>query len=42
MEWQKWLDNQSVEDALFIIDDALSHGFEFKVEDGNVFFREQV
>ena len=30
----------SVDETLKIIDDALCHGFEFKVENGNVYFRE--
>lgn len=30
----------SVEEWLEIIDDALCHGFEFKVENGNLYYRE--
>lgn len=40
--WHKWLDNQTVECAMTIIDDALCNGFEFKVEDGNIYYREAV
>jgi len=31
----------SLDDYLWIIDDALCHGFEFKVENHSLYFREQ-
>lgn len=34
------METYSVDETLKIIDDALCHGFEFKVENGNVYFRE--
>ena len=37
--WNK-METYSVDETLKIIDDALCHGFEFKVENGNVYFRE--
>lgn len=37
--WNR-METYSVGETLKIIDDALSHGFEFKVENGNVYFRE--
>lgn len=33
------LDEQSVEQCLYIINDALYYGFEFIVENHNIFFR---
>ena len=32
----------TLEESLAIIDDALCHGFEFKVEDGKLYYREMV
>ena len=32
--------NQSIDEILAIIDDALSHGFEFKVENGKLHTRQ--
>ena len=29
----------TIEDFMKIVEDALSHGFEFKVENGNIYFR---
>ena len=37
--WNR-METYSVDETLKIIDDALCHGFEFKVENGNVYFRE--
>ena len=37
--WNR-METYTVDEALKIIDDALCHGFEFKVENGNVYFRE--
>ena len=37
--WNR-MERYSVDETLKIIDDALCHGFEFKVENGNVYFRE--
>lgn len=37
--WNR-METYSVDETLKIIDDALSHQFEFKVENGNVYFRE--
>ena len=37
--WNR-METYSVDETLNIIDDALCHGFEFKVENGNVYFRE--
>ena len=34
------LNNIDVECALEIIDDALCYGFEFKVENGKIFYKE--
>lgn len=34
------LNNTDVELALEIIDDALCYGFEFKVENGKIFYKE--
>lgn len=38
----KDLDSYTVEELLSIIDDALCYGFEFKVENHKVFWRETV
>ena len=37
--WNR-METYSVDETLKIIDDALCHRFEFKVENGNVYFRE--
>ena len=37
--WNR-METYGVDETLKIIDDALCHGFEFKVENGNVYFRE--
>ena len=37
--WNR-METYSVDETLKIIDDALCHGFEFKVENGDVYFRE--
>lgn len=37
--WKR-MDTYTVDETLKIIDDALCQGFEFKVENGNVYFRE--
>ena len=40
--WFIYRDNTTVEETLAIIDDALCHAFEFKVENGNLYYREIV
>lgn len=37
--WKK-METKTVNETLKIIDDALCHGFEFKVENGDIYFRE--
>lgn len=37
--WKK-METKTVNETLKIIDDALCHGFEFKVETGDIYFRE--
>jgi len=34
--------SMSIKEALEIIDDATVHGFEFKVEDGKLYFKEGI
>ena len=36
----KLMDSFTIDEAMKIIDDATCHGFEFKVENGEVYFRE--
>ena len=38
--WLLYREETTVEETLKIIEDALSHGFEFKVENGKLYFRE--
>jgi hypothetical protein len=38
--WSKAVFAVDIESAMKIIDDALSHGFQFKVENGNIWVRE--
>lgn len=41
-DWYPWLNNMDVECAMFVIDDALCMGFEFKVENHTLYYREVV
>lgn len=38
--WEKMHSNFTIEEALKIIDDALCHGFIFKVENHEIYFKE--
>lgn len=41
--WNEYNENNNtLEETLAIIDDALCHGFEFKVENGKLYYREIV
>lgn len=41
--WTKFnTDSYTLQEILSIIDDALCHGFEFKVEDGKLYYREMI
>ena len=41
MEWTLFdISHENVETTLEIIEDAIIYGFEFKVENGNIYYRE--
>lgn len=41
-DWFPWLNNMDLECAMFVIDDVLCMGFEFKVENHTLYYREVV